>query len=360
MAAGTVAEDQAMTRRPVTWIWILAGWTGLALFLGISSSLAYMAVGNPPRWSLTIRMSLAEIYVWALIAPGVMALARRVPFTRATIGRSLAVHIPASLVISLAKLIVDQVLRRWLFGFDRYILITSLAPNFLFYWGIVAAAHGFAYYRSSRERELRASQLEAKLASARLQLLQRQLHPHFLFNTLNAISEMVHEDPETADRMITGLSELLREALIAGDRQQVTLRRELELVRCYLDIQQARFGERLRVDVDVDEGVLDALVPHLVLQPVVENAIRHGIGAAAGALSIDIRARADRDTLLVEVQDNGAGLREPRAPEGIGLGNTRERLRSLYGPGERVRVHDGPRGGAIVTISIPLGQNPEP
>ena len=347
-----------MKGRAVTWIWILAGWTGLALFLGISSSLAYMAVGNPPRWSLTIRMALAEIYVWALIAPGVMALARRFPFTRATIGRSLAVHIPASLVISLAKLIVDQALRRWLFGFDGYVLITSLAPNFLFYWGIVAAAHGFAYYRSSRERELRASLLEARLATARLQLLQMQLHPHFLFNTLNAISELVHEDPETADRMITGLSELLREALIAGDRQQVPLRRELELVRRYLDIQQARFGDRLQVEIEVDETIMDALVPHFVLQPLVENAIRHGIGARSDAGRVLIRAHADHDSLRIDVEDDGAGLKEAGASEGIGLGNTRKRLEALYGPGASVRVRDDPRGGAIVTVTIPLDAGP--
>ena len=358
MVAGTLAEDQTMKGRAVTWIWILAGWTGLALFLGISSSLAYMAVGNPPRWSLTIRMALAEIYVWALIAPGVMALARRYPFTRATIGRSLAVHIPASLVISLAKLTVDQVLRRWLFGFDGYVLITSLAPNFLFYWGIVAAAHGFAYYRSSRERELRASLLEARLATARLQLLQMQLHPHFLFNTLNAISELVHEDPETADRMITGLSELLREALIAGDRQQVPLRRELELVRRYLDIQQARFGDRLQVEIEVDETIMDALVPHFVLQPLVENAIRHGIGARSDAGRVLIRAHADHDSLRIDVEDDGAGLKEAGASEGIGLGNTRKRLEALYGPGASVRVRDDPRGGAIVTVTIPLNAGP--
>ena len=347
-----------MKGRAVTWIWILAGWTGLALFLGISSSLAYMAVGNPPRWSLTIRMALAEIYVWALLAPGVMALARRYPFTRATLGRSLAVHIPASLVISLAKLTVDQVLRRWLFGFDGYVLITSLAPNFLFYWGIVAAAHGFAYYRSSRERELRASLLEARLATARLQLLQMQLHPHFLFNTLNAISELVHEDPETADRMITGLSELLREALIAGDRQQVPLRRELELVRRYLDIQQARFGDRLQVEIEVDETIMDALVPHFVLQPLVENAIRHGIGARSDAGRVLIRAHADHDSLRIDVEDDGAGLKEAGASEGIGLGNTRKRLEALYGPGANVRVRDDPRGGAIVTVTIPLNAGP--
>jgi two-component system, LytTR family, sensor kinase len=354
MVAGTLAEDQTMKGRAVTWIWILAGWTGLALFLGISSSLAYMAVGNPPRWSLTIRMALAEIYVWALIAPGVMALARRYPFTRATLGRSLAVHIPASLVISLAKLIVDQALRRWLFGFDGYVLITSLAPNFLFYWGIIAAAHGIAYYRSSRERELRASLLEARLATARLQLLQMQLHPHFLFNTLNAISELVHEDPETADRMITGLSELLREALIAGDRQEVPLRRELELVRRYLDIQQARFGDRLQVDIEVDETIMDALVPHFVLQPLVENAIRHGIGARSDAGRVLIRAHADHDALRIDVEDDGAGLKDPGPSEGIGLGNTRKRLEALYGPGASVQVGDHPRGGAIVTVTIPL------
>jgi uncharacterized membrane protein YphA (DoxX/SURF4 family) len=358
MVSGTLAEDQTMKGRAVTWIWILAGWTGLALFLGISSSLAYMAVGNPPRWSLTIRMALAEIYVWALIAPGVMVLARRYPFTHATLGRSLVVHIPASLVISLAKLIVDQALRRWLFGFDGYVLITSLAPNFLFYWGIVAAAHGFAYYCSSRERELRASMLEARLATARLQLLQMQLHPHFLFNTLNAISELVHEDPETADRMITGLSELLREALIAGERQEVPLRRELELVRRYLDIQQARFAGRLQADIEVDETIMDALVPHFVLQPLVENAIRHGIGTRSDAGRVRIRARADHDALRLDVEDDGVGLKEPGASEGIGLGNTRKRLEALYGPGASVQVGADPRGGAIVTVTIPLHTGP--
>ncbi len=222
-----------MTRRWATFVWYWVGWTGLALFLGISSSLAYLSIGNPPRWSLTIRMSLVEIYVWALLAPGVSALARRFPITRASRWTSIPVHVAASLIVSATKLVVDQLLRRALFGFSTYVLFTSLAPNILFYWGIVAAAHGFSYYRTSQERELRASQLEARLAQARLQLLQMQLHPHFLFNTLNAISELVHEDPETADRMITGLSDLLREVLDAGRDelvQEVTLRRELQLL----------------------------------------------------------------------------------------------------------------------------------
>ena len=350
-----------MTRRSVIWVWTWIGWTGLALFLGMSSSLAYMAVGNPPRWSLTIRMALAEVYVWGVIAPFVMGLARRFPFTRATLWRSLPVHVTASLTVSLLKLIVDQAIRRTLFGFRHYVLITSLAPNVLFYWGIVAAAHGLAYYRSSRERELRASQLEARLAQARLQLLQIQLHPHFLFNTLHTISELVHEDPETADSMITGLSDLLREALAAGSVREVTLRRELELLERYLEIQRARFGGRLQIDFDIDPDALDALVPHLMLQPIVENAIRHGIGAHAARGSIRIAAKAAGDTLHIEVEDDGRGLKHPdtEVSEGTGLGNTRERLDALYGADGHLTLQSrSGAGGAVSTLVVPLRRSP--
>jgi signal transduction histidine kinase len=351
-----------MNRRWIVWAWTWLGWTGLALFLGLSSSLAYLSVGNPPRWSLTIRMSLAEVYVWGALAPVVMRLARAFPFTRPTLSRSLPVHIIASLAISLLKLVVDQAIRRTLFGFRQYILITSLAPNLLFYWGIVAAAHGFGYYRASKERELRASQLEGRLAQARLQLLQMQLHPHFLFNTLNTISELVHEDPETADRMITGLSDLLREALAAGRVQEVPLRRELALLERYLEIQRTRFGDRLRVDVDVEPQALDALVPHLVLQPVVENAIRHGIGSYAKRGRISIAARAIGDSLQLDVEDDGRGLQHPDAEvtEGVGLSNTRERLQALYGEAARLTMRDGPSGGVVLTIVVPLRREPQP
>jgi two-component system LytT family sensor kinase len=347
-----------MTRpagRWAAWLWFWAGWTALALFLGISSSLAYLSVGNPPRWSLTIRMALAETYVWAILAPFVTMLARRFPFTAATLLRSLAVHVPASLIVSLAKLIVDQMLRRILFGFSTYILFTSLAPNFLFYWAIVAVAHGLGYYREGKEKELRASQLETRLAHARLQLLQMQLHPHFLFNTLNAISELVHEDPETADRMIAGLSDLLREALAAGDVREVTLRREIDVLQRYLDIQQARFGDRLRVDINLDPDVAGAVVPHLLLQPLVENAIRHGVGARSDAGRIRIAARAAAGRLIVTVEDDGQGLAEEKGVrEGVGLGNTRARLLELYGPAQSLEIRRGVNGGAVVTLQMPL------
>jgi signal transduction histidine kinase len=363
MVERETSDELGVTRRAdgrLAWFfWYWAGWTALAMFLGISSSLAYLSVGNPPRWSLTLRMSLAETYVWAIIAPLVTLLARRFPFTRATLARSLPLHVAASLVISVLKLSIDQVIRRALFGFSTYVLITSVAPNLLFYWGIVAAAHGFGYYRASKEKELRASQLEARLAQARLQLLQMQLHPHFLFNTLHTISELVHEDPETADDMITGLSELLRETLNAGDGREVTLGRELGVLRRYLDIQRARFGDRLQVDIDIDPHALDALVPVLLLQPIVENAIHHGLGSRAAAGRVRIVAHPDREHLIIRIEDNGRGLHaDGRWQEGIGLGNTRARLEQLYGREHSVSIENAPGGGAIVTLSIPLRAEP--
>ncbi len=362
MVGRETSENLGVTRpadRWLAWFWYWAGWTALALFLGISSSLAYLSVGNPPRWSLTLRMSLAETYVWAALAPLVTLLARRFPFTRATLPRSLPVHVAAGLVISVIKLLIDQVIRRALFGFSTYMLITSLAPNLLIYWGIVAAAHGFGYYRASKEKELRASQLEARLAQARLQLLQMQLHPHFLFNTLHTISELVHEDPETADDMITGLSELLRETLNSGDGREVPLRREMDVLRRYLDIQRARFGDRLQIDIDIDPRAHDALVPLLLLQPIVENAIHHGLGSRAAAGRVRIAARAEGERLVISIDDNGRGLQsDDRLQEGVGLGNTRARLDQLYGVEHAVSIENGPGGGAIVTVSIPFHTEP--
>ena len=341
-----------MTIRWSTLAWMWLGWTALAVFLAASSSLAYLAVGNPPRWSLTLRMALAETYVWAVIAPPVVALARRFPFTRATLPVSLPIHTVAAVVVSLFKIVIDQKIKQTLFGFRGYLLISSLAPSLLFYCAIVAAAHGAAYYRTSKERELRAAQLEARLAQSRLQVLQMQLHPHFLFNTLHTISELVHEDPETADAMIAGLSDLLREALASGHAREVPLARELDLLEHYLDIQRVRFGDRLRVGVEVEPGLADVLVPHLVLQPIVENALRHGITpGAAGTVSIS--AKADDEMLRLRVEDDGRGFEASGDGEGVGLRNTRERLQTLYGDRAGLRIAAAPAGGTIVEMLIP-------
>ena len=198
-----------------------------------------------------------------------------------------------------------------------------------------------AYYRGERERELRASHAEARLADARLQLLRMQLHPHFLFNTLNAIAELVHESPATAERMITGLSQLLRETLDSGGVDLVPLGRELELTSRYLDIQRGRFGDRLRARIDADEDTT-ALVPIFILQPLVENSIKHGIGTHRFAGSIVVRAHRDADRLIIEVEDDGPGIDRAAIRDGIGLSNTRERLAAVYGDTHAFEVSSGP------------------
>jgi LytS/YehU family sensor histidine kinase len=268
--------------------------------------------------------------------------------------RSLWVHLGAMIGIGVLKLVVDHNVRIWLFGRAGYLLLTNLAYNLLVYWAIVATAHGIEYYRTGREREVRASQLEARLAEARLQQLSMQLQPHFLFNTLNAIAELVHGSPDTADRMIAGLSVLLRETLADSSARAVPLRRELSLLGCYVDIQRVRFGPRLAVRVDAPPDTLDAAVPALLLQPLVENAIRHGLGSRSSAGRIEIAAARAGDRLTIRVRDDGAGLREgERGREGVGLANTRARLQALFGADVSLDVSSAGQGGVEVAIDIP-------
>jgi len=262
----------------------------------------------------------------------------------------------AGVAIAVAKTFADRALFALLTGFWMYLLVSTLALQFVIYAVLVAGAHGLEYYRRSRERE----QLEARLAETRLQLLSMQIQPHFLFNTLNTIAELVHEDPDTADTMIAGLSDLLRRALDLGATQQIPLSAELELLSRYLDIQRARFGERLQVSVNVDGAARNAAVPVLMLQPLVENAIRHGLAARIDAGRIDIDARLAGDRLVLDVTDDGAGNGDEIAPgpERVGLGNTRARLDALYGDHCRLSLTRVPGRGARVSLEIPFRPMP--
>jgi two-component system, LytTR family, sensor kinase len=343
-----------MQRRWVAWLLVFAGWTALAVFFAASSSLTYVSPGRPPRFGFTLLMSLTEWYAWAALTPIVAWLATRFPLRRGSIGRSLAVHVPLGLLLAVLKLVITRILRAMLVGTTGYFLIDNLATHYAIYWAIVAAVHALAYQRAGREDALRASRLEASLADARLQLLKMQLHPHFLFNTLNTISELVHEDPDTADRMITALSQLLREALHAGMVDVVELSRELNLLDKYIEIQRARFGDRLDVRMEIEDSARTVLVPHLILQPLVENAIRHGIGKRVRAGRIHIRARRSIERLVLEVEDDGAGLGAADAHrEGVGLGNTRARLQELYGGKHSVELLNVDAGGTCVRLTIP-------
>jgi two-component system, LytTR family, sensor kinase len=336
---------------------IAAAWTALALLFAVTTSLTYLSTGRPARWALTISMALADWGVWAVLTYPVLWLAGRMPLQRRTAWRNLPLHIVVSAVVAMLKVAADRWIRRHAFGFPvAYFLISNLAPQIVIYWGLVAAAHGWAYYRTSRDRELRASQLEARLAATRLQLLQMQLQPHFLFNTLNTISELVHENPEAADRMIGGLSDLLREALAASSARDVPLARELAMLNQYVAIQTARFGDRLHVVVEAAPAALQARVPSLTLQPLVENAIRHGLGSSAARVRVDVRAMAADNTLTLEVTDDGVGFsRRGDLQEGLGLTNTRARLQELYGSAHSFEIRERHTGGVSVTLTLPLG-----
>jgi signal transduction histidine kinase len=336
------------------WVWpaVGAGWTALALLLAVSASLTYRSTGRAANWTLSLERSLVEWWLWALLTPLVVWLARRFPLDRRWPWRAVALHLAAGMAIAVLKTAAERAALAWLTGFWIYWLASTIALQLTIYCAIVAAAHGVTYYERSRERD----QLAARLADARLQLLGMQLQPHFLFNTLNTIAELVHDDPDAADHMIAGLSDLLRKTLELGPTQEIPLGAELDLLGRYLDIQRARFGDRLRVEIVADGDARMALVPVLLLQPLVENAIQHGLAEHLSSGAIAIHARRDGSRLRMTVSDDGAGPRANAGPgrERVGLGNTRARLDMLYGTDHQLVLSAGRDGGANTAVDIPF------
>jgi len=344
---------------------MLTALAGLSLVTAIHILLSYYGRGIRVSVREALFSGVATWYAWALLAPLVFQLCRRFPFEAATWRRSFLVHVPASLacggLYSLARWAasyvpwVDARPSPYLFWFVSHFYVW-----FLSYWLLVGLDQARHNYQRFRERELRASQLEAKLAQAQLEVLKIQLHPHFLFNTLHAISTLIHKDPDAADEMVAQLSDLLRMTLASIGVQEVPLRQEMEFLQRYLDLQQMRFQDRLHVDLDVPRDLLDSQVPNQILQPLVENAIRHGVDARSERGVIAIGARATEHTLFLTVRDDGPGIDRQamadsvRDGRGIGLANTRARLRELYGPASTLQLANHPEGGTLVTLSIPL------
>jgi two-component system LytT family sensor kinase len=338
--------------RAAVWAGVLAAWTLLAAAFAVGSSLAYMMSYNPPVWGLSLLRSLTEWYAWAALTPLIVWLARRFRLAGDKRLRNAIVLALAGIPIAMLKIVLSQILRS-MAGFTGYALPGNVVAQYLIFWGVVTIAHVAAYYRAEGERELRASRAEARLAETRLQLLKMQLHPHFLFNTLNAVSELVHENPAAADRMIARLSHLLRETLDVGSVDLVPLSREIELLAHYVEIQRARFGARLDVSIEADDEVRKALVPIFILQPLVENAIKHGLAAHIRAGRIAVRATRDADRTVVEIVDDGPGITAGDVKDGVGLGNTRARLQEMYGSRQTFDVTNAPGGGTLARLSLP-------
>ena len=360
MSASPAASRRSLPR-PTQLILYLAGWALLGVFFA-SQGVIYSAYrGDPVPWGNIVGRAMVDWYIWAVLAPFVYLLGRRFPLARGHLSRAIAVHVLASAVFAVVRIGVRVGISS-AFGWPaappfNLMLMAQFHVSMATYWVILGVSHAVAYYRQYRERELRASQLEARLAHSQLEVLKAQLHPHFLFNTLHAISTLTYHDAAAANRMVARLSDLLRMTLEQSGTQEVPLRDEMEFLEKYLEIQQTRFEERLRLAVAVEPGTLDALVPSLVLQPLVENAIKHGIAPRREGGRVEVSAVRANGALEIRVRDDGPGLPAGRVPEhgsGLGLANTRARLAHLYGDRHRLEVRNHPAGGVEVTLLVPL------
>ena len=336
---------------------IVGGWTFLALLFTPQTYIAGLRSPTPPTWGQALLASLTLFYAWAALTPLVLWLGKRFPFERHTL-RNFVIHLLLCGPVALLHI--------WLFQNVALVmralsssnlpqpplwarLVGLGATNIMVYWAIVAVSQAINYFRKYQEREFRLSQAE-------LQALRTQLHPHFLFNTLNAIAELVHSDPVLADRSILRLSELLRFSLATEKAHEVTLKEEIEFLEKYVEIHKTLMRDRLNVRISVDPETLDAAVPNMILQPLVENAIKHGISPRPEGGNIEVHARRLDGKLFVEITDDGVGMPELEAEVqgGLGLINTRERLKHLYNNSHTFNVSSFPGRGVTIRISVPF------
>ena len=358
-------------RYGLPWSLVLLVATALGI---VSTTLAWQLTMSLERTATYFRwlvvLNCAYWYAWAAFTPAIVWLSQRFRFERQGLLRTLLVHVPAVLFFSLAHIGVMQGAQWWLVTSDGGVYswwpqaqraaLVNFDWEMMTYWAIVGLSHALLYYRESRDRQLRASQLETRLIEAQLKTLQQQIHPHFLFNTLNAISALMHRDVAAADRTLMRLSDLLRLTLERLGDQEVTLDEELDFLRKYVDIERTRFGDRLNVRFDIPPDTLPALVPTLLLQPLVENANKHGVARKSCAGHIVVTARRDNDKLRVEVRDDGVGLSEDALTalhKGIGVSTTRARLQHQFGADYRFEFHRLSQGVAVV-VAVPWRVKP--
>ena len=364
-------EGGSLVKRGGGWRGLLICWTLIAVLFTTRNIVQSVSGGQSIRWGPGVLFEIIYWYVWALLTPLIFWFARHFRLERdqrlrsvlallllglfiAPLQVSLEIAINLTLASKLFHLPAAEIARR-VAGVRRVVLVESFT-SFFTYMVVVGAYYAFDYYQKYRERDLRALELEGRLTQAELQNLKMQLHPHFLFNTLNTISVLMTKDTKAANSVLVRLSDLLRMALDNVSTHEVTLKEELDFLARYLEIEQTRFEDRLTVRMKIEPGVLDARVPNLILQPLVENAIRHGVAPLLTPGTIEISARRENGNLRLEVRDNGSGLpnSSQHVREGVGLSNTRARLVQLYAKDHTFEAANAPGGGLLVTIVIPF------
>jgi len=344
---------------------LFAAWTAYGLLCAWQSHYWFAFTKTPMSWGESLRYEMTYAYAWGACTPLILWVAERFRLERGRWQRTLPIHLAAMvLIVSVTRVAYDAIARPVNTPFHAFTwekLFRSIESTFdtgaLLYAVVLLVEHAIVYYQRYQSGLIKASQLQTQLIQAQLQALKMQLHPHFLFNTLHTITALMHEDPETAERTIARLGELLRLFLANSTIHEVPLGEELRVLDLYLEIERARFEERLQIRYDVPDTLCDATVPSLVLQPLVENAIRHGIGKSAAPGWISITAEQFEGTLVLRVADNGEGLKDHPASaghRGMGLAITRGRLQSLYGPQQSLVLRNLPAGGVEARITLPL------
>lgn len=345
-----------LVRGPIPWgrWWLLAGalWTLNALL----SALARGSMTGRAPTGLTFPEVVSSA-LWIPVTVFAFWLAHRFPLERRTWRRTIPLAIAAAALVIVARalfVVATNGVMHWYPVIPplAQLLVTSIANNLLLFLLVLGAGHALSYARAVRERE-------ELLAQAELQYLKAQLHPHFLFNTLNTIGAYVRSEPDTAVQVIARLGTLLRHALQRAGTHEVSLEEELAIVSAYVEIEQLRFGERLHVTWQVNPETLAVAVPHLLLQPLVENAIRHGLSTRSAPGTLAIRTERDGERLRLIVSDDGVGLRtvrpeRPASSTGVGLANVRQRLRQLYGDAQQLLLRERVPHGVEVTVSLPF------
>jgi two-component system LytT family sensor kinase len=349
------------TARYWMWVWLGAfgSYTLLALISVAQSSFFMMHHGEPVVWPDLITDRFLDEFTCVLFVPPLFWLVRRFPIDRQQWRRNVSILLAASISFVVLKYALFFPIDRLFWHGETESFLAAFATHsfavLLDYWAVICVAHALEFYRRAQERERTASQLRVQLSRAQLDALQAQLHPHFLFNTLNGAATLMHRDVEGADQMLTNLADLLRVTLRHTGSDEIPLADELELLDRYLGIVRIRFRDRLTVTCEITPETRDALVPHFLLQPLVENALEHGIAQRPGPGVLEIRACRVGDRLRITVVDDGPGLRSHvSSGNGVGLANTRARLAQLYGAAQDLTLEPvSPTCGARATVTLP-------